>query len=60
MLFDTLKMSCEKLAEKDGDDREKGNQDDEAGKVVKKVEYKVEEEKDGNEEGVSLLPIVSA
>merc|ERR1712130_1019473 len=57
----TVKSNCkEKLAKKDLDDREKGNQEDEAGKVVKKVEYKVEEEKDGKEEGVSLLPIVSA
>jgi len=52
----TRKINCqEKLAKKDG---EKGNQEGEAGKVVKKVEYKVE--KESKEEGVSLLPINSA
>jgi len=55
----TRTSNCkEKVAKKDGGDEEKGGLD-EAAKVAKKVEYKAEE-KDGQEEGVSLLPTVSA
>ena len=52
----TRKSNCK--VKRDGDDEEKGGQASD-GKVGKKVEYKVEE-KNGQEEGVSLLPIDSA